>query len=176
MGPPLPKHGSCLALSGARRRTAELGVVHLNASTVVFPTRELCSKKSRNTATNATPKPIGSSQRTMPALNSSTTFRPLAYWGLIKENNAVNRLITTAPVRWNNAANLRAINVWDSRRRERCMVCERNMKYVRRPSKRQSHWRPRTAMRDIEAGEPAPPIRSRGPSCRLCGPETWTWE
>jgi hypothetical protein len=28
----------------------------------------------------------------------------------------------------------------------------------------------------VDAGELAPPIRSRRPSCGLCGPETWTWE
>jgi hypothetical protein len=29
---------------------------------------------------------------------------------------------------------------------------------------------------NIDAGERAPPIRSRGPNGGLCGPETWTWK
>jgi hypothetical protein len=53
------------------------------------------------------------------------------------------------------------------------------MKYVRR-SIGQASADPIAACErqseNIDAGKQAPPIRSRGPNGRLCGPETWTWE
>ena len=59
MGPPLPKHGSCLALSGARRRTAELGVVPSQCLDRRIPdaatlTREIAAWEAQRNAEQAT--------------------------------------------------------------------------------------------------------------------------
>ncbi len=64
-------------------------------------------------------------------------------------------------------------------RRERCIVGRGNMKYVRR-SDGQASVDPNAVYKRqceyIDTGEQGPPIRSRGPNCLLCSPETWTSE
>jgi hypothetical protein len=78
------------------------------------------------------------------------------------------------------SSNFRAINFGEFRVRARTVYSwGGNMKYVRRSNgqtsvdpiavyKRQREY--------IDMGEQAPPIRSHGPNCLLCSPETWTSE
>jgi hypothetical protein len=80
----------------------------------------------------------------------------------------------------NNAAKFRAINPGDFRLQARTVYSLGRKYEISAPVHWPSNADPMGACErqcaNIDAGEQAPPIRSRSANGGLCGPETWTWE